>query len=202
MAQSRPAFAPRRAPAVALREPARDTHAMNERRVAGPSVPLVPEGDNRVRLVCPDCGFILYENPKVVVGAVCMWNDQVLLCERAIPPRAGYWTIPAGYMELNESTAQGAEREVREEAGADVEMGELIGIYDIPRISQVYVIYRARLTRSDIAAGPESRAVALFDWSDIPWDDIAFSSVTWALHRTREGHDSAQAGEASRADRG
>ena len=165
---------------------------MSERRVAGPSVPWVPDGDNRARLVCPDCGFIRYDNPKIVVGAVCTWHDQVLLCERAIPPRAGYWTIPAGYMELNETTAQGAEREVREEAGADVEMGELVGIYDIPRISQVYVIYRARLTRSEFAAGPESRAVALFDWGDIPWDDIAFSSVTWALRRYREVPDSAQ----------
>ena len=174
---------------------------MNERRGAGPSVSEVPEGDNRARLVCPDCGFIHYDNPKIVVGAVCTWNDQVLLCQRAIPPRTGYWTIPAGYMELNETTAQGAEREVREEAGATVEMGELVGIYDIPRISQVYVIYRARLTRSEFAAGPESRAVALFDWSDIPWDDIAFSSVTWALRRYREDCDSARGSAPSRAGR-
>ena len=146
----------------------------------------VPEGDNRTRLVCPDCGYIRYDNPKVVVGAVCTWENKVLLCRRAIEPRLGYWTFPAGYMELDESTAEGAAREVWEEARAKVEMDGLIGIYDIPHISQVYVVYRARMTTPAVAPGPESQDVVLFAWPDIPWDDLAFSSVAWALRRFRE----------------
>lgn len=147
----------------------------------------VPEGDNRTRLVCPDCGYIQYDNPKVVVGAVCTWEDKILLCRRAIEPRLGYWTFPAGFMELDESTAEGAAREVWEEARAKVEIDGLLGIYDIPHISQVYVVYRAHMTTPAFAPGPESEDVALFDWEDIPWDDLAFSSVVWALRQFREG---------------
>ena len=146
----------------------------------------VPEGDNRTRLVCPDCGYIRYDNPKVVVGAVCTWEGKVLLCRRAIEPRLGYWTFPAGFMELDESTAGGAAREVWEEARAKVEMDGLIGVYDIPHISQVYIVYRARMTTPEFAPGTESQDVVLFDWDDIPWDDLAFSSITWALKRFQE----------------
>ena len=152
----------------------------------GPTVVTMPEGDNRTRLVCPDCGYIRYDNPKVVVGAVCTWEGKVLLCRRAIEPRLGYWTFPAGFMELDESTADGAAREVWEEAQATVEMDGLIGVYDIPHISQVYVVYRARMTTPKFAPGPESQDVVLFAWEDIPWDDLAFSSIAWALKRFRE----------------
>ncbi len=159
---------------------------MNTKRPIGPTVETVPDGDDRARLVCPDCGFISYENPKVVVGAVCVWQDRVLLCRRAIEPRRGYWTIPAGYLELNETMTEGAAREVWEEAGAHVTVAGLVGIYEIPHISQLYVIHRAVMDSPDFQAGPESEAVELVDWSDIPWDDIAFPSITWALRQYRE----------------
>lgn len=141
----------------------------------------IPDGDNRERLVCPDCNYIAYQNPKIVAGAVCVWEDKVLLCRRAIEPRRGYWTIPAGYLELGETAAEGAAREVVEESGAVIEMNGLMGIYEIPRISQVYMIYRAAMTGPDLDPGPESEAAALYRWSDIPWDDLAFPSSRWAL---------------------
>lgn len=152
----------------------------------GPVVRAIPEGDDRERMVCPDCGFINYENPKVVVGSVAQWQDRILLCRRAIPPRKGFWTLPAGYLEVNETTAEGAAREAREEACADIEIEAVLAVYSIPRISQVQVIYRARLASPDIAAGPESAEVGLFGWDEIPWDDIAFPSVRWALRHYDE----------------
>jgi len=123
----------------------------------------VPEGDDHERHVCDSCGWIHYVNPKIVVGAVCTWKDKLLLCRRAIEPRRGYWTIPAGYMEENETTQEGAAREAREEACASIEVGALLGVYNIPRISQVHMIYRAALTSPDIAAGVESLEVSLVD---------------------------------------
>jgi ADP-ribose pyrophosphatase YjhB (NUDIX family) len=156
----------------------------------GPSVRGVPEGDNRERMICAECGFILYDNPKIVVGSVARWSDRVLLCRRAINPRRGFWTLPAGYLELNESTSAGAEREAWEEARARIQIDGLLAIYDIPRISQVQLIYRARLAEETIAAGPESLEVGLFHWDEIPWDDIAFPSVRWALHHEREAQAS------------
>ncbi len=153
---------------------------------AGPSVEMVPEGDNRPRKVCPDCGFIHYRNPLVVVGAVCAWHGRILLCRRAIAPRHGYWTLPAGYLELGETTTDGAIREVREEACAEIEIERLLSVYDIARISQVQLIYAARLISDDIAPGVESLEVGLFDWNEIPWDDLAFPSVRWALDHYRE----------------
>jgi len=149
----------------------------------------VPDGDNRERLVCGDCGFVSYENPKVVVGSVCTWGDRILLCKRAIEPRRGYWTLPAGYLEARESTADGAAREAFEEACARIEIDALLAVYSIPRISQVQVIYRARLTSPDVAVGPESEAVRLFGWEEIPWDDLAFPSVRWALTQFRAIRD-------------
>ncbi|PPR09361.1 MAG: hypothetical protein CFH41_02673 [Alphaproteobacteria bacterium MarineAlpha11_Bin1] len=154
--------------------------------LAGPSVLSIPEGDNRERLTCPDCGFINYENPKIVVGAVCTWEERILLCRRAIEPRRGFWTIPAGYMELNETTEVGAKREVKEEACADIEIDGLIAVYTIPRISQVQLIYRATLRDGIFAAGDETEEIDLFDWCDIPWKDLAFPSVKWALDHWRE----------------
>ena len=155
----------------------------------GPSVRRIPDGDDRERLVCPDCGFISYENPKVVVGSVALWDGTILMCRRAIPPRVGYWTLPAGYLETGETTEAGAVREAWEEARAQIETDTLLAVYNIPRIGQVQLIYRAKLRSPDIEAGPESQVVGLFRWDEIPWNDIAFPSVHWALghfNETRE----------------
>lgn len=155
----------------------------------GPTVTLIPDGDNRERQVCPDCGFINYENPKIIVGSVVRWEDRILLCRRAINPRRGFWTLPAGYLELNELTAAGAEREAWEEAQARIAIDGLLAVYSIPRISQVQLIYRARLISPQFSAGPESLEVALFGWNEIPWGELAFPSVKWALEHFREvGH--------------
>ncbi len=155
-------------------------------RASGPSLRTIPEGDTYQRLVCPDCGYIVYENPKVVVGAVCRWEDKVLLCKRAIEPRKGLWTLPAGFLELHETTVEGVRREALEEAEAELEITGLLAVYSIPRIGHVQLIYHARLVSPDVAPGPESSVVRLFAWEDIPWDDLAFPSVRWALHHDRE----------------
>ena len=155
-------------------------------KLAGPSVLQIPDGDNRERLTCPDCGFINYENPKIVVGAVCTWDSRLLLCRRAIDPRRGFWTIPAGFMELNETAEAGTRREAKEEACADIDIDGLIGVYTIPRISQVQLIYRATVKDGVFAAGDETEELDLFGWDDIPWDDLAFPSVKWALDHWRE----------------
>src|ERR1700724_436162 len=158
---------------------------MTDGDMRGPSVRRIPEGDNRERMVCPDCGFVLYDNPKIVVGSVTRWGNRILLCRRSINPRRGFWTLPAGYLELNESTSAGAEREAWEEAQAKIRIEGLLAIYDIPRISQVQLIYRALLVDEAIAAGPESLEVGLFRWDEIPWDNIAFPSVHWSLDADR-----------------
>ena len=145
----------------------------------------IPDGDNRERLVCNDCGFVNYVNPKVVVGAVCTHDGRILLCRRAIEPRHGFWTIPAGYLEEHESAEAGARREAREEAEADIALDGLLAVYSIPRISQIQLIYRARLVTPAFAAGVESLEVRLFDWAEIPWRDLAFPSVRWALDQYR-----------------
>nr|WP_294524811.1 NUDIX hydrolase [uncultured Rhodopila sp.] len=145
----------------------------------------IPEGDNRERSVCTECGYVAYENPKVVVGSVIAAGDRVLMCRRAIQPRKGFWTIPAGYMELGETLEEGAAREAREEAEASIAIEGILGVFSIARIGQVQVIFRARFTESDtpsFAPGAESLEVRLFPWDEIPWDDIAFPSVHWALH--------------------
>lgn len=145
-----------------------------------------PAGDDRERLVCRDCGFINYQNPKIVVGSVVLWEEKLLLCRRAIEPSLGYWTLPAGYMELGETADAGARREAWEEARARIEIDQLLAVYSIPRISQVQLIYRARLLDDAVAAGPESSDVGLFAWADIPWESLAFPSVHWALRHHRE----------------
>ena len=149
----------------------------------------VPDGDDRSRLVCRDCGFINYENPKIVVGSVATWQDSILLCRRAIEPRRGFWTLPAGYLELNEAAADGAKREAWEEARARLEIDQLLAVYSIPRISQVQLIYRARLITPEVEAGVETLELDLFGWDAIPWDQLAFPSVHWALndHRAVRG---------------
>lgn len=161
-------------------------------RTTGPREPRIPAGDDRERLVCPDCGFIEYANPKVVVGAVARWQDRILLCRRNIPPRKGYWTLPAGYLELNETAPAGALREAWEEARARIALDGLLAVYNIPRLSQVQLIYRARLLSAAIAPGPESQEVRLFAWDEVPWDDLAFPSVRWALGHYREVGDAAE----------
>ena len=152
----------------------------------GPSVRSIPAGDNRERMICAECGYILYDNPKIVVGSVTRWGERILLCRRSINPRHGYWTLPAGYLELNEAASAGAEREAWEEARARIEIEGLLAIYDIPRISQVQLIYRARLLDQAIEPGPESLEVRLFEWGEIPWGELAFPSIEWALQHDRE----------------
>lgn len=161
-----------------------DTFGTREK--VGPRVKAVPEGDNRERMLCPDCGFIHYDNPKVVVGVVATWEERILLCRRNIHPRKGFWTIPAGYMELNETTEDGAKREAYEEARINVALNGILAVYNIPRISQVQVLYHGTLIDGSHEPGPESQETELFAWSDIPWDDLAFPSVHWVLghHRT------------------
>lgn len=151
----------------------------------------VPPGDDRERSVCAHCAFVDYQNPKIVVGSVATWGDALLLCRRAIEPRAGYWTLPAGYLELGESVEDGAVREAREEACAEIVIDRVLAVYSVPRISQTQIIFRARLAAPDIAAGPESAAVMLASWSDIPWADIAFPTVAWALRHWRETREHA-----------
>jgi ADP-ribose pyrophosphatase YjhB (NUDIX family) len=150
----------------------------------------IPKDEDRERQICDHCGFIDYVNPKIVAGSVVEAEDgRILMCKRAIEPRSGYWTLPAGYMELGESVADAAAREAREEACAEIETIDLLGIYSIPRISQVQIFFRARLSKPEIAAGPESQEVALYHWDEIPMNDLAFPSVRWALEdwRARKG---------------
>lgn len=143
----------------------------------------IPANDTRARDVCDDCGFIAYENPKVVVGAVVVHEGKVLLCRRAIEPRRGFWTLPAGYLELQETVEEGAQREALEEANARITLDGILALYSISRIGQIQVIFRARFeAAADYAPGVESLDVGLFDWVDIPWNELAFPSVHWSLH--------------------
>lgn len=145
----------------------------------------IPDGDTHSRDVCDSCGFVAYENPKIVVGSVVTWQGKYLLCKREIEPRRGFWTIPAGYLELNEEPIDGAKREAMEEANAALEIDRLLAVYSVPRISQVQLIYRAKLVDGTFSPGPESQEVALYTWEDIPWANLAFPSVHWGLHQHR-----------------
>ncbi|MHB8847590.1 MAG: NUDIX hydrolase [Burkholderiales bacterium] len=144
---------------------------------------IIPAGDNRLRDVCPVCETIYYQNPKMVVGCLAEWEDKVLMCRRAIEPQYGKWTLPAGFMENNETTQQGALRETLEEAGAQVEILHLFTLYNLPHISQVYLMFRARLLSLDFAAGEESLEVKLMSEAEIPWDDIAFLTIEASLRQ-------------------
>lgn len=142
----------------------------------------IPDGDNRERAICDHCNTIHYQNPKIVAGALPIWEDKVLLCKRAIEPRYGSWTLPAGFMENGESLQQGAARETLEEAQAELENMVLYTVLSIPRISQVYMIYRANLSAEDaFGPGQESLETALFTEAEIPWDEIAFPMITRSL---------------------
>ncbi|GAB4399361.1 MAG: NUDIX hydrolase [Rhodoferax sp.] len=141
------------------------------------------DGDTRVRAVCPNCHTIHYENPLNVVGTIPAWGSQVLLCKRAIEPRWGKWTLPAGFMELNETAAQGAARETIEEAGCQFELGEFFSLVNIARVGQVHLFYRATLTSTEFHPGQETLEVRLFCEAEIPWDELAFKTVSETLKR-------------------
>ncbi|MBU6428039.1 MAG: zinc ribbon domain-containing protein [Cyanobacteria bacterium REEB65] len=141
----------------------------------------IPAGDNRERHVCGQCGAIHYVNPRVVVGVVCTWQDQFLLCRRAIEPRVGYWTFPAGFLEMNESAEEGAIREALEEACAAVAIERLLAVYSLPHVGQVQVFFTGRMQGPEFSCGNESLEVRLFTWEDLPWDDLAFPTIHWAL---------------------
>lgn len=141
----------------------------------------VPNGDNRKRFICKNCGTIHYSNPKIVTGCLPIWEDKVLLCKRAIEPRKGFWNVPGGYMENGESVEEGAIREVWEEAGAKVKIIGMHTLFSIPRINQVYIHFLGLLENLDYSVGEESLEVELFLEQTIPWDDIAFHSSTYTL---------------------
>lgn len=146
----------------------------------------VPDGDDHERLVCRDCNFVAYENPKIIAGAVVTHGDQIMLCRRAIEPRKGFWTIPAGFLEMGEAPHEGAMREAVEEASAKIDIIDLLAVYAVRRISQVHMMYRAKLTDLDFSPGVESLEVRLFEWDDLPWDELAFPSVHWVLKHFKE----------------
>ena len=143
----------------------------------------IPEGDNRERFVCPQCQTIHYQNPKIVAGCIPEWEDRILLCRRAIEPRYGLWTLPAGFMENGESTEQAAMRETWEEACARVEIDTLYSLLSIPHINQVYMLFRGTLINGKFAPGEESLECALYDESEIPWNELAFPVVEETLTR-------------------
>jgi ADP-ribose pyrophosphatase YjhB (NUDIX family) len=146
---------------------------------------MIPEGDNLPRYVCPSCATIHYQNPKMVIGSIPVWEHdgklQILLCKRAIEPRYGYWTLPAGFMENNETTAAAAQRETVEEAGANIDIGNLFSLLNVAHVHQVHLFYLARLIDLDFAPGIESLDVRMFSESDIPWDDLAFPTIRKTL---------------------
>ncbi len=148
---------------------------------ASPISIKIPADDSRERHVCDSCGVIHYFNPRNVVGSSPVYRDQVLLCRRAIEPRHGFWTLPAGFMELGESTTTGAARETQEEAGAIVQIGPLYSLLNVPHAEQVHLFYLATMNSPDFQAGEESLEVALFDEKDIPWSEIAFPTVKQTL---------------------
>lgn len=156
---------------------------INHCRQCGTSVVyrIPDDGDTKVRAVCPACGTIHYENPLNVVGTVPYWGDRVLLCKRNIEPRRGLWTLPAGFMELHETTTEGAARETVEEAGAQFEMQELFSLVNVARVGQVHLFYRAQLTSDQFDPGHETMEARLFLESEIPWDEIAFRTTRATL---------------------
>ena len=147
----------------------------------GAIVRQVPAGDTHERHVCTACATIHYQNPKMVIGCIPEHEERILLCRRAIEPRLGLWTLPAGFMELNETTAEAAAREAREEAKAAIEIGDLYTLYSLPHIDQVYLFYRGRLLNLDFGPGEESLEVRLFHENEIPWTELAFTVVTETL---------------------
>jgi ADP-ribose pyrophosphatase YjhB (NUDIX family) len=159
---------------------------------AAPVAQRVPPGDSLPRYICDQCGEIHYQNPNLVVGSVPEWEGRVLLCRRAIEPRYGYWTLPAGFMENDETTGDAAMRETLEEAGARIELIDPYTMISVPMVNQVHLFYRARLLDLDFAPGEESLEVALFGEAELPWREIAFRTVGltlkhWFADRARGG---------------
>lgn len=146
----------------------------------------VPSGDTQERNVCNHCGHVAYDNPKIVAGAVVRFGSQILLCRRAINPSRGLWTLPAGYLEHAETPEEGARREAYEEATAQISIESLLAVYTIRRLGQIQLIYRASLQSPEFAPGVESLSVRLFDEDALPWSELAFPSVRWALTQERE----------------
>lgn len=144
---------------------------------------LIPEGDNRDRHVCDDCGTIHYQNPRIIAGTLPIYEDKVLLCRRAIEPRLGFWTLPAGFMENGETTQQAAERETWEEAEANIDIAGLYTLYDLPHISQVYIFYRGTVVDGKYGVGQESLETQLFSEDEIPWAELAFPTIGLTLKR-------------------
>ena len=148
----------------------------------------IPEGENLLRYFCPECKTIHYQNPKLIVGTLCIWEEknQILLCKRALEPRKDKWTLPSGFMENGESSEEGAKRETVEEANANIKIDYLHTLYNIPHINQVHIFYKATLLDKFFSAGIESTDVSLFDLNDIPWSDLAFQSVRFCLTKYLE----------------
>ncbi len=161
---------------------------MNYCSNCGSSLTLaIPPGEDRERHWCRHCGSIHYLNPRIIVGCIPIWQGKILLCKRGIEPRLGYWTLPAGFMELGETTEQGAIRETWEETRARVDIDHLHGIYNIPHINQVYLIYRARMKTADFETTPESTQVELVDPAEIPWEQLAFRVMNRVLKEHTRG---------------
>lgn len=159
----------------------------------GHSVNMVtPAGDNRARAVCPNCEHIEYDNPRMITGTIPLYDGKILLCKRNIEPRFGFWTLPAGFMENLESTSEGALRETLEESGSIAKCLQLFSIFSIPHINQVHIFYLAELERDDFHPTEESSEVKLFDLDQIPWDELAFSSVSKTLKHFIKDHKSGQ----------
>ena len=152
----------------------------------------VPEHDDRERYCCPSCNHIHYVNPKVIVGCIPIWEDKILMCKRGIEPRKGYWTLPGGFMEMDETTEQGALRETWEETRARAEIVKLHGVYNIPQISQIYFFYLANLLAPDYETTFESIEIRLCEKKDIPWDQLAFKVVDLALKQYVDDKDNIQ----------
>jgi ADP-ribose pyrophosphatase YjhB (NUDIX family) len=189
---------PRQGYTDSMFEPRRILHC---RRCGSPAQYRVPADDNRERAVCTACGEIHYENPINVVGTVPVWDERVLLCRRNIEPRYGLWTLPAGFLELGETSEQGALRETDEEAGAEVELEGLFTVLNVVRAGQIHLFYRARMLSARLAPGPETIEARLFREHEVPWDQIAFRTVRQTLVHyfddRRAGRFGVHAGEIS-----
>lgn len=151
---------------------------------------MIPPDDNRQRYVCISCQTVHYQNPRVVAGCLPEHEKKILLCKRAIEPRSGYWTLPAGFMELDETSTEAALRETLEEANARVELLDLYTVFNLPHVNQVYMMYRSRLLDLDFSPGTESLEVGLFSEEEVPWNELAFTTIRQTLKFYYQDHKS------------